>query len=168
MYHASCKQMQHCWPTTHNIVECGMLLPFACPAACCCAKFETIQNFEPTFLLFRMFRDRRNVVGATMLDPFPQLFQHLETLLGPRTRITHGLQSLKGCTLPTMHCGSEHCRELFAHHSPTRSQQLPTLSGEQYWELLRSFARSFCVISYGISKLIRVRSRWLDIGQVRF
>ena len=128
-------------------------------------EFKILSQHLPTFLLFR---DRRNVVGATMLDPFPQLFKHLETLLGPRTRITHGLQSLKGCILPTMHCGFEHCRELFAHHSPTRSQQLPTLSGEQYWELLRSFARSFCAISYGNSKLIRVRSRWLDIGQVRF
>ena len=33
--------------TTHNIVGCYMLGPFAHPVACCCAKFETVQNFEP-------------------------------------------------------------------------------------------------------------------------
>ena len=33
--------------------------------------------------------------------------------------ITHGLQRLMGCILPTMHCRSQHCWELFhpfAHH----------------------------------------------------
>ena len=40
-------------------------------------------------------------------------------MLGPRTLITHGLQRLMGCILPTMHCRSQHCWELlhpFAHH----------------------------------------------------
>ena len=50
-----------------------------------------------------------------MLSPFTAL----PTLLGPRTLITHGLQRLMGCILPTMHCRSEHC-----------------------WELLHPFARS--------------------------
>ena len=43
----------------------------------------------------------------------------LPTLMGPRTLITHGLQRLMGCILPTMHCRSQHCWELllpFAHH----------------------------------------------------
>ena len=35
-----------------------------------------------------------------MLSPFTAL----PTLLGPRTLITHGLQRLMGCILPTMHC----------------------------------------------------------------
>ena len=34
---------------------------------CCCAKFETGQTFQPT---------TPNIVSATMLDPFAQLFQH--------------------------------------------------------------------------------------------
>ena len=37
----------------------------------------------------------------------------LPTLLVPRTLITHGLQRLMGCILPTMHCRSQHCWELF-------------------------------------------------------
>ena len=41
--------MQHCWATTHKIVAgCYMLRLFARPVACCCAKFETVQNVEPT------------------------------------------------------------------------------------------------------------------------
>ena len=43
----------------------------------------------------------------------------LPTLLGPRTLITHGLQRLMGCILPTMHCRSQHCWKLlhpFADH----------------------------------------------------
>ena len=43
----------------------------------------------------------------------------LPTLLGPHMLITHGLQRLMGCILPTMHCRSQHCWELFhpfAHH----------------------------------------------------
>ena len=32
---APCKQTQHCWPTTPNIVRCYMLRPFAHPVACC-------------------------------------------------------------------------------------------------------------------------------------
>ena len=55
-----------------------MLRPFAHPVAfiaCCCAKFETGQTFQPTtpnisFVLWSLKR------SATMLDPFAQLFQH--------------------------------------------------------------------------------------------
>ena len=35
------------WPTTPNIVWCYMLLAFTHPVACCCAKFETGQTFNP-------------------------------------------------------------------------------------------------------------------------
>ena len=43
----------------------------------------------------------------------------LPTLFGPHMLITHGLQRLMGCILPTMHCRSQHRWELFhpfAHH----------------------------------------------------
>ena len=91
----------------------------------------------PTFLLFRDHRSvgPKNNVGS--------ICTALPTLLGPRTRITHGLQSLMGWILPIMHCRSQHCWELlhpFAHHCqhernnsgvctplPTRTQQLSTL-----------------------------------------
>ena len=43
--------------------------------ACCCAKFETGQNFQPTTpnISFAPWSPKRS---ATMLDPFAQLFQH--------------------------------------------------------------------------------------------
>ena len=70
-----------------------------------------------------------NIVGTTHAHYtwFPKFFWVVSfprctagpPLLGPRTRITHGFQSLMGCILPTMHCRSQHCLELlhpFAHH----------------------------------------------------
>ena len=147
MYHASCKQMQHCWPTTHNIAGCYMLRPFARHVACCCMllrvvpqslkRFKILSQQLPRFLFSVIAEAQRNNVGSVCTA--------LTTLLEPRTRITHGLQSLMGCILPTMHCRSQQCLELFAHHSPTLSQQLPILSGEQYWE--QSATQPFLVSS---------------------
>ena len=94
------KNSQHCW----------ML-----HVACCCAKVETGQTFQPTTpnISFVPWSSKRS---ATMLDPFCTA---LPTLLGPRTLITHGLQRLMGCILPTMRYRSQTC-----------------------WELLHPFARS--------------------------
>ena len=63
------------------IVGCYMLRPFAHSVSCCdvvvccCAKFETGQTFQPTTpnISFVPWSPKR---GATMLDPFAQLFQH--------------------------------------------------------------------------------------------
>ena len=109
---------QHCW-MLHVASVCTPCCLLLHVVACCSAKFETVQNFEPT-------TPKISFVGSVCTA--------LTTLLEPRTRITHGLQSLMGCILPTMHCRSQQCLELFAHHSPTLLQQLPILSGEQYWE----------------------------------
>ena len=51
---------------------CCMLLNVV---ACCCAKFETGQTFQPTTpnISFVPWSPKRS---ATMLDPFAQLFQH--------------------------------------------------------------------------------------------
>ena len=43
---APSKRTHHCLPTTPNIAGYYMLPPFACPVACCCAKFETGQTLE--------------------------------------------------------------------------------------------------------------------------
>ena len=89
---------------THGIVACYMLRQFAHPVACCCAKFETGQTFQST---------------TPNISFVPWSPKRSATLLGPRTLITHGLQGLMGCILPTMHCRSQHCWELlhpFAHH----------------------------------------------------
>ena len=91
--------MQHCWPTTPNIVECycTCCIHLIAHPYClllrvvesCCAQFETNQSFEPTTPNISF----RNNVGF--------IYTALPTLLGPFTHITHGSQSLMGCILHT-------------------------------------------------------------------
>ena len=73
-YKAACKRTQHCWMLHVASVStpCCMLLDVV---ACCCAKFETSQTFQPTTpnISFVLWSPKRS---ATMLDPFVQLFQH--------------------------------------------------------------------------------------------
>ena len=124
MYHASCKQMHHCWPTTHNIVGCYMLRPLAHPVACCCAKFETGQDFEPTTpnISFVLWSPKRS---ATMLDPIAQLLQHCwgharslrmvykDLLVVSFPRCTSGPNIVGSCLHTTHqngHNNSQHCR----------------------------------------------------------
>ena len=74
---APCKRTQHCW-MLHVASVCTPCCMFLDVVACCCAKFETGQTFQPTFQL--LFLDRRslaqqcswirlhsssNIVGAT-------------------------------------------------------------------------------------------------------
>ena len=65
---------QHCWMlhVASVCTPCCMLLD---AVACCCAKFETGQTFQPTTpnISFVPWSPKRS---ATMLDPFAQLFQH--------------------------------------------------------------------------------------------
>ena len=65
---------QHCWMlhVASVCTPCCMLLDVI---ACCCAKFETGQTFQPTTpnISFVPWSPKRT---ATMLDPFAQLFQH--------------------------------------------------------------------------------------------
>ena len=120
-FKASCKRTQHCWLTTPNIVGCYMLRPLAHPVACCWMSLRVVvQSLKPVMLFsqqlptFLLLRDRRSVAQQC-----GSVCTALPTLLGPRTRITHGLQGLVCCILPTMHCRSQHCWELlhpFAHH----------------------------------------------------
>ena len=100
MRKAPCKRTQHCWPTTPNNVGCYMLHPFAHPVACCCAKFETSQTFQPTTpnISFVPWSSKRS---ATMLDPFAQLFQHC----WGHTRSLH-MVSFRRCTVASNNVGS--------------------------------------------------------------
>ena len=65
---------QHCWMlhVASVCIPCCMLLDVV---ACCCAKFETSETFQPTTpkISFVPWSQKRS---ATMLDPFPQSFQH--------------------------------------------------------------------------------------------
>ena len=58
-----------------RLKPCCMLLD---AVACCCAKFETGQTFQPTtsHISFVPWSPKRS---ATMLDPFAQLFQHVNS-----------------------------------------------------------------------------------------
>ena len=102
----------------------------------CCVRLHTpllfvAQSLKPVKLFsqklptFLLFRDLRIVAQQCWI----RLHSRLPTLLGPGTHITHGLQRLMGCILPTIHCRSQHG-----------------------WELLRPFARSLrhqalCIIN---------------------
>ena len=84
-------------------VRCHTLLHVVVVRSCC-AKFETRSTLEPT---------------TPNISFVPWSPMRSATMLGPRTRIKHGLQRLMGCILPTMHCRSQHCWELlhqFAQH----------------------------------------------------
>ena len=65
---------QHCWMlhVASVCTPCCMLLDVV---ACCCAKFETGQTFQPTTpnIPFVPWSPKRS---TTMLDPLVQLFQH--------------------------------------------------------------------------------------------
>ena len=50
----------------------------------CCAKFDTGQTFEPTTPTFLLMAEAK-------LNNVRSVCPALPTLLGPRTRITHGL-----------------------------------------------------------------------------
>ena len=79
-------------------------------------RYRRGQGFESrislTFFFFRLsFRNCKscvsncddvpsNRVGSVCIGDFPLIFPYFPTLVGPRTRITHGLQSLMGCILP--------------------------------------------------------------------
>ena len=103
------------------IVGCYKLQPFAHPIACCFAllafaaqsmKWSNfwVNNSQHFFCSVIVGASRNNVGSVCTALP---------TLLGSHMRITHGLQRLMGRILPTMHCRSQHCWDLwhpFAHH----------------------------------------------------
>ena len=108
-----------------------MLRPFAHPVACCGAKFETSQTFQPTTPNIS-FVPRSPKRSTTMLDPFAQLFQHCwGRARSLRMRFCDGLYpSHDALQVPTLlgvllHPFTHHCQH--ARKKP---------------ELLRPFARS--------------------------
>ena len=138
----SCRRAQHCWPTSPNIVA-RMLCPFVYPVACCCVLLRVVvQSLKPIkllsqqFLSFLLFCDRRSIeqqccvplhsssitVGATHMHymvskvlwvvPFPLDALQIPALLGVVVSVCSPLS--------------------------TWMQQIPTLFGQQCWQLLHS------------------------------
>ena len=98
----------------------------------CCAKFDTGQTFEPTTPTFLLMAEAK-------LNNVRSVCPALPTLLGPRTRITHGLLgvykvlwvvSFPGCTAGPNIVGSC-CILSVCIPLPTWTQQLPTLLARQ-------------------------------------
>ena len=111
---------------------------------CCWTKFETGQTFKPTTPQHSyLFCDRWSIVQQCWIR-----LHSLPTLLGPRTLITHGLQSLKGYILPMMHCRSQHCWELLHPFA-------------QCWELLHLFAVSWTHITEHLPFWLSKTSKWV-------
>ena len=123
----------------------------------CCVRFHTLLHVVPQMFLrvvaqslkpvklfsqqvptFLLFCDRRSVAQQckTVCTALP-------TLLGPRTLITHVLQRLIGCILPTMHCRSQHCWELL--HPFTRHCQHARNNSQHCW---RNNVGSCCARSH--------------------
>ena len=129
-----------------------MLRPFAHPVACCwmllrvvTQSLKPVKQFSQQLSTFLLFRDRRsvaqqcwirlhsssNIVGAT----------HAHYAWFTKT---YGLYpSYDALQVPALlEVVASVCTPL-----PRRTQQLPTLLAQQFWELLRPFARSLIYLS---------------------
>ena len=131
---------QHCrmLQVASVCTPCFMLLDVV---ACCCAKFETCQTFQPTTLNISLFRDRRSVAQQCWI-----CLHSSSNIVGAthahytRFTKTYGLcPSHDALQVPTLlRVVASICTPL-----PTWMQQLPTMLAQQCWELLRPpFART--------------------------
>ena len=104
-----------------NIVGCYMLRLFAHPVACCWMLLRVVaQSLKPVKLFsqqlptFLLFRDRRSVAQQCWIR------LHSSSNIVGATNVHYAwFTKTLGCILPTMHCRSQHCRELlhpFADH----------------------------------------------------
>ena len=124
-----------------------MLRPFAHPVACCWMLLRVVaQSLKPVKLFsqqlptFLLFRDRRSVVQQCWIR------LHSSSNIVGATHAhyawftkTYGLYPSYDALQVRTYLGvvASVCTPL-----PTRTQQLPTLLGQQCWELLRPFARN--------------------------
>ena len=105
-------------PKLLDVTCCVRLHTLLHVVGCCCVLLHKVwnrSNFSANnsqhFLCSVIAEAWRNNVGSVCTA--------LPTLLGPRMLITHGLQRLMGCILPTTQGRSQHCWELlhsFPHH----------------------------------------------------
>ena len=151
---------QHCWMlhVASVCTPCYMLLDVV---ACCCAKFETGQTFQPTTpnISFVLWSPKRS---ATMLDPFAQLFQHCWGRASSLRMVYKDLWvvSIPRCTAGPNIVGSCCIRLLTtaSTHATT-----PNIVAQQCRELLRPFARSLTLLSMKLRKETcsrTARTRW--------
>ena len=142
-FKAPCKGTQHYWPTTPNIVACYMLRPLAHPVACCwmllrvvSQSLKPVKLFSQQFPTFLLFRDRRSVAQQCWIR-----LQNSSNIVGA----THAHYAWFTKTYG-----------LYLSHD---ALQVPTLLGQQCWELLGPFAHSLSFIFSLCQACIRVLSR---------
>ena len=165
-----------------NIVGCYMLRPFAHPVASCCAnvvaccwaKFETGQTFQPktpniSFVLWSPKRSATiHTYKHTLLLPPQRGWIRLHSssnIVGPYTLITHGVQRLMGCIFPTMHCRSQTGWELFhpfAHHC-----QHARNNSQHCWRNNLVSCCAHFLTALGIRDMISYKQNWTRISRGR-
>ena len=118
---------QNCWMlhVASVCTPCCMLLDVV---ACCCAKFETGQTFQPTTPNIFLFHDRRSVAQQCWIR-------------------LHSSSNIVGATHAhyawfTKTYGLYPSHDALRVPTPLPTDRLPTLLAQQCWELLRPFARS--------------------------
>ena len=110
----------------------------------CCVRFHTLLYVVACcWELLHKVWDRSNfwtnnsqhfvcsVIAEAWRNNVGSVCTALLTLLEPRTLITHGLQRLMGCILPTMHCRSQYCWELL--HPFAKQCQHRRNNSQHYW-----------------------------------
>ena len=116
-----------------------MLCPLLHVVGCCCLLLRKVWN-RSNFSANNSQHFFCSVIAEAWRNNVGSVSTALPTLLGPRTLVTHGLQRLMGCILPTMHCRSQHWWELshlFADHC-----QYVHNNSQHYW---RNNVESCCV-----------------------
>ena len=103
-----------------NIV--GQQLPTLLDITCCIRLHTLLHVVGCCYVLLRKVWNRLTFISQQLPATV------LPTLLGPRTLITHGLQRLMGCILPTMHCRSQKCWELLHRLHTTANTRATTLN----------------------------------------
>ena len=127
-----------------------MLRPFANPVACCRMLLRKLWNqsniFSQQLSTFLLFLDRRSVAQqcSIRLHGSSNIVGTTHAHYAWITK-TYGLYpSHDALQVPTLlGVVASVCTPL-----PTRTQQLPTLLAQQYWELLRPFARILIIFLF--------------------
>ena len=124
---------------TNNFLHCWMSQVLSVCTPCCKLLDFVAQSLKPVKLFsqqlptFLLFRDRRSVAQQCWIRLIQHCCATLPTLLGLRTLITHGLQRLMGCILPTIHCRSQHCRELLRPFARSLREKGTSFQCKDFW-----------------------------------
>ena len=161
---ATCN-IQHCWELFANDVAsvctpCCMLLDVV---ACCCARFETGQTFQPTTpnISFVPWSPKPS---PTMLDPFAQLFQHCWGHARSLCMVYKDLWvvSFPRCTAGPNIVGSC-CIRLHATantHATTPNIVAPTMLGVVAFVCTQPYPAAYTFLSFEIAEVCLPLANW--------